>query len=209
MKKAVLLYLILFPVVAFAQFPAPDSFKIDINYILMGNWDLCDGKVLEGPAYCNYFHWQAPDTANTPATLAGYRIYKDDEFFLSTANTSVDSAGMYLHASFYVTAVYENPAGESGPSNVVVIEDLPMGVNAIFQEGQIEVRFDPVRQMLVIRGAEYVGALWVYNMQGGLVLFTDVVSAYQRLEGLTAGAYMVVVQDKYGGIISKIVAMGF
>jgi len=209
MKKAVILYLILFPVMIFAQFPVPDSFKIDVNYILMGNWDLCDGKVLEGPAYCNYFHWQAPDTANTPATLTGYRIYKDDEFFLSTANTSVDSAGMYLHASFYVTAVYENPAGESEPSNVAVIEYLPMGVNDIFKEGRIGIRFDPGQQMLAIRGAEYVRALWVYNMQGGLVLFTDVVSEYQRLEGLTAGAYMVAVRDNYGIISSKMIVMGF
>ena len=209
MKKTILLYLLFLPALAFAQFPTPDSFQIVVNYILMGNWDFCDGKVLEGPAYCNYFHWQAPDTANTPATLTGYRIYKDDEFFLSTANTSADSAGMYLHASFYVTAVYENPAGESGPSNVVVIDDLPMGVNDIFQEGQLGIRFDPVQRMLIIRGAEYARALWVYNMQGRLAFETDVVSEFQRVDGLAAGVYMVVVQDKYGGVSSKIVVMGF
>ena len=208
MMKAIVLCIFLFPARAFAQFPAPVSFQIGVNYVLEGLWDLCDGQVLEGPAYCNYFYWQAPNTANTPATLTGYRIYKDDEFFLPTTNTSADTAGAYI-GSFCVTALYENPAGESDSSNVVVISDLPMATEEIDVDKRIHIRFNQSQQALIIQGAQYARALWVYNMQGAQVLFTDAVSTYLRLEGLAPGIYLVVVQDKYSGVSSTIVALGF
>ena len=187
MKKAALLYLIFLPLLAFAQFPAPDSFQITVHYITIDQSDWCDGQWVQGPAYCNLFSWEAPDTANTPATLTGYRIYKDSEFFLATANTEADTAGGYMHVNFYVTAVYENPAGESAPSNSVYIGDLPIGTSETFQQEPIGIGFDPVQQTLIIRRPENARVLRVYNMQGGLVLFTDVVSEYRRVEGLAAG----------------------
>ena len=116
-----LLFFFLFPCFAApaaAQFPAPDSFQLFVHYITMDQSDWCDGQVVQGPAYCNLFNWQTPDTANTPATLTGYRIYKDDLLFLSLPPTQiqVDTVGAFW-GSFYVTAVYENPAGASDPSN--------------------------------------------------------------------------------------------
>jgi hypothetical protein len=204
MKKQILLSLFFLPALAFAQFPAPDSFRVDVQYIVMDSWDLCNGQYLAGPAYCNHFLWQAPDTANTPATLAGYRLYKDDEFFLATANTAADTAGGYMHVTFYVTAVYENPAGESAPSNSVYIGDLPVGTDEPSENHQVRIGVDLSQQVLIIRGTEYTRALWVYDMYGRAVLFTDAVRAVQRLDGLGTGVYWVVVQDRYGRVSTKV-----
>lgn len=200
-KTLLLFGVILFPVLAFAQFPEPGSFAITVNYILEGQSDWCDEHIIQGPAYCNLFSWETPDTANTPATLTGYRIYKDCVFFLATANTIADTAGGYM-ASFYVTAIYENPAGESEASNVVVINDLPMGTEEAFHQEPIGIRFDPMQQMLVIRGAEQARSLRVYDVQGKLLYSTDVVPTILQLEGLDVGVYWVIV-ERSGMLYSK------
>lgn len=98
-------------------------------------------------------------------------------------------------ASFYVTAIYENPAGESEASNVVVIGDLPMGAEEAEGEHKIWIGFDLSNQVLMIRGAAYARSLRVFDMQG-------------RLVGLGAGVYGVVVWDRYGGIRSKMIEAG-
>jgi hypothetical protein len=190
----------------FAQFPVPQSFAITVNYILEGQSDWCDEYIISGPAYCNLFSWEAPDTANTPATLTGYRIYKDNAFFLFTPRTMADTAGGYS-ASFHVTAIYEDPPGESAPSNVVVIDDLPVRTQEIGNSPYIWIGFDLSSQTLLIRGMEYVHHLQVYDMQGRPVLSTDAVSATQRMDELAAGVYVAVVWDRDGGFRSKLLVM--
>jgi hypothetical protein len=204
MKNGVLLYLIMLPVLAFAQFPEPLSFQVTVNYIHLGESDWCDNQLVQGPSYCNLFSWEAPDTTNTPATLTGYRIYKDSVFFLATDNTWADTAGGHL-AGFYVTATYENPAGESEPSNVVVINNLPIATHAVPDAPEIGIGFDLANQTFIIIGAEHARSLRVYDMRGVLVWSTEVVLEKLRLEGLRAGVYVVVVWDRYGTMHSKVV----
>jgi hypothetical protein len=65
-------------------------------------------------------NWQAP-TSIAQGLLVGYRIYKDNELIpdliseLSYLDADLDNDTPY---QYYVTAVYENPAGESGASNI-------------------------------------------------------------------------------------------
>jgi len=208
MKKiAFLCSFFLFPVLVSAQFPVPEAFAITVNYILEDQWDWCDEHIIQGPAYCNLFSWEAPDTANTPATLTGYRIYKDSVLFLSTDQTMSDTAGGYM-ASFYVTAIYADPPGESEPSNIVTISDLPFATGEAENSWLIGMGFDLSNQTLFIRGAEYVQHLRVYDMRGTQVVFLAPVSASQRLEGLAPGLYVVVVQDRYGDLYSRLIVMG-
>lgn len=163
--------------------------------------------MVQGPNYCYFCNWEAPDTAHTPATLTGYRMYRDSVLFLSTTHTGVDTAGGYL-AGFYVTAVYADPAGESEPSNVVVIGDLPIATGEAAAAPDIGIGFDLARRVLIIAGAEYARTLRVYNLQGVQVLSTKVVSMYPSVEGWTPGMYVVMVQDKRGSIWSKMVVLG-
>lgn len=207
MKNGVLFYLIALPMLAFAQFPEPVLFQVTVNYIHLGESDWCDNQLVQGPSYCNFFSWETPDTTNTPATLTGYRIYKDSVYFLATNNTGADTAGGYL-AAFYVTAIYENPAGESDPSNVVVINNLPVSTHEAVDAPQIVIDFDLANQTLIIRGAEHARSLRVYDMRGVLVWNTEVVSEKLRLEGLEAGVFGVVLLDKYGNKMSKLLVTG-
>ncbi len=50
MKKGVIFFLILFPVVAWTQFPAPASFQIRVNYIMLGESGWCDNHLVQGLA---------------------------------------------------------------------------------------------------------------------------------------------------------------
>jgi carboxypeptidase family protein/type IX secretion system substrate protein len=55
--------------------------------------------------------------------LTGYNVYRDDEVIGSPTSTFFLDAAVPggLH-EYYVTAVYSDPTGESGPSNVIVVE---------------------------------------------------------------------------------------
>ena len=202
MKNWILVYLAFLPMQAFAQFPAPDSFQITVNYIYLGESDWCDGHLVQGPGYCNLFSWVAPDEGSMAATLAGYRIYKNNTLFLSTSNTLADSSGAYL-ASFYVTAIYENPAGESSPSNEVVITTLPIATEEVMDAPSSKIRYDHSRQCLIIPDAPNMRDLRIYTMQGVLVRYTDDVEMYSSLNGLAPGGYMVVVRDRKGAMWSR------
>ncbi len=203
MKKSILLYLVFLPGFVFAQFPAPDSFQISVRYITMDESGWCDAQWVQGPAYCNWFFWKTPDTANFPGSLTGYRIYNDGQIFLSATSNEVWLVAA-LMGSFYVTAIYESPAGESDFSNVVEIGDLPMPTGEAQKNNNIEIGFDLSQQVLIIQGAEYARGLRVFDMQGRLVFFTDAVPAVQRLDGLRSGVYWVLVQGRFGGVTSKV-----
>lgn len=163
MKKSILLCLVFLPEFLFAQFPAPDSFQISVHYIIEDQSDWCDAQWVQGPAYCNWLFWKTPDTANFPGTLTGYRIYNDGQIFLSATSNEVWLVAA-LMGSFYVTAIYESPAGESDSSNVVEIGDLPQAIVEAQGNNNIEIGFDLSQQVLIIRGAEYARVLRVYDI---------------------------------------------
>ncbi len=69
--------------------------------------------------------WQAPSKA-----LSSYKIYRNDTFLTSTDNTTYTDNGVSEgnRYTYYVTAVYTSPDGESGHSNSVNVAltlDLP------------------------------------------------------------------------------------
>lgn len=202
MKKSAWICLIFLPALTIAQFPAPQDFQITVNYIHLGASDWCDGQWVQGPTYCYLFSWEAPDTTNTPASLTGYRIYKDSVLFLSTTLTQADSTGGYI-ASFYVTAIYADPSGESEPSNTVVIPDLPVPTEEAVNTLPIEIRFDQARRVLFINGAIDAFGLQVYDMQGKQVFNLNAAPAYLDFGALAPGIYWVVVRGKEGFFVSK------
>ncbi len=68
-----------------------------------------------------YLEWEEPDLSNTP-DLLGYNIYRNDTLLLSTGptldyNESLNPFnGWPEPICYYVTAIYENPSGESVPT---------------------------------------------------------------------------------------------
>ena len=202
MKKHLFPFVMMLPSLVMAQFPVPDSFQIIVHYITIDQTDWCGDHYVYGPNYCNLFSWQTPDTAGSPATLTGYRIYKDDEFFKSAADNFADTVGAFPGSSFYVTAVYENPAGESAPSNVELINDLPFGATEA-EASDVGIMFDLSKRLLTIKGAENVRELYVYNVQGVLVFHTSFIPERQIWENWAAGVYWVLLEDKHGLFLTK------
>jgi hypothetical protein len=78
----------------------------------------------------NYYtpHWKPPKPSNNGEKLVEYKIYVNDKFCFTSIDTIHQTNAHELFDilndwpvdfTFYVTAVYENPAGESVPSNKV------------------------------------------------------------------------------------------
>lgn len=195
------------PLIVSAQFPSPNFFQIGIGYIRMDEVGWCSGQLVYGPNYCNQYSWQTPDTSTTSAILTEYRVYKDDQLFLLTTANGGDTLGTFL-GSFYVTALYENPSGESEASNVVVVDDLPIATGEVQDKGKIKIGFNLSQHCLTVDGAMNARTLGIYNLQGSQVFFTDAVPEKLELEGFAAGAYFVVVQERKGKKYSKMVLMG-
>jgi hypothetical protein len=85
------------------------------------------------PGYnCFNLHWQPPDTGAD--TLLGYNVYKDNQFYVYTINTSVACTGYYPcnYNDFYddmpfwltVKAVYNSDSLESIATDSVKVDAL-------------------------------------------------------------------------------------
>ena len=110
--------------------------------------------VVEAPAMiCNNIGTlQAGNFASTKAhsterPLANYKVYRDSSFLANATTTTYTDADVSegIH-TYYVTAIYTNPAGESAPSNTVnvTITDGP-----ICDLGFEEATFPPANWSLV------------------------------------------------------------
>ena len=122
MKRNSTILFLLFSLSTFAQFPAPTNFTLQGKYVVMGNCEFCLSlNDVCGPSSCSTYSWQAP-TGTTTATLDHYVIYGKDGSNKITFSQAVTSTSYWSQTgpvgSFYVTAVYTNPTGESLPSNI-------------------------------------------------------------------------------------------
>ncbi len=190
------------PLTTFAQFPAPTSFQVAINYITVDQWDYCENEIVLGPNYCNIFSWNTPDTGGFSAILIGYKIYKENTIFQTLSDTILEVTGPQL-GKFYVTALYENPPGESDSSNIVTIDDLPIATKEPQAEGEIEIVFDISQQQLIVKGYANAKTLSLINLQGVQVLNIENVPERFSLHGLPPGAYLAIIQTRYGGFWRK------
>ncbi|MCB2219956.1 MAG: T9SS type A sorting domain-containing protein [Bacteroidetes bacterium] len=101
----------------FLELNPPENLQLEQEYIYPPGWNIMT------------LSWDAPSTANTP-DLEGYNIYMCDEFekfvpyngnasqgYVDTIPPSGPPPGCW-NVCYYITAVYSNPQGESGGSNV-------------------------------------------------------------------------------------------
>ena len=115
MKKVIFIFILFISSVVYAQFNPPQNLEVEQVYI-------CP---------CNYFYlsWEAPEPGDPE--LINYNIYANWEVF-DTVPVNIltysmvdpvppDSNGCIY---FYITALYENPSGESPPSNIVMCNYL-------------------------------------------------------------------------------------
>jgi len=110
MKKLIFIFILFIYSFVYAQFNPPQNLVVEQEYIYPCNyfylyWEPPEPGVPELINYNIYANWKVFDTV--PANILTYSM--DDP-------VPPDSLG-YVY--FYITALYENPSGESPPSNIV------------------------------------------------------------------------------------------
>lgn len=100
-----------------------------------------------------------------------------------------------MWGSFYVTAIYVNPGGESDPSNVAVIADLPFATGETGNQVRCGISFDAQAQEINVRDTDQARELWVFNLLGELVLHTCSTSGTYSTAAWEPGMYVAVLRD--------------
>lgn len=111
MKKIYSMLIFLFvPFIIFGQFNPPQNLSLVHNYIFPDN----------------FFHlyWETPESG--VPELVNYNIYVNWEIYDTVSENILDytvinawPADTTIYVYFYITALYENPTGESFPSNII------------------------------------------------------------------------------------------
>jgi hypothetical protein len=196
-KEVFIVIFVVLSKIIFAQFPAPSNLAYSYDYIMIGDEDYCDGLVVHGPAYCFSFTWSAPDTSLTSATLDHYNLY----YFSAPGNDTslVDSSAqtyLEINAGFigylFVTAIYTGPGGESAPSNIVFVDDLPISVPDVQQKCHHDLHYDQLSETLTFHADEEgIDQLVIRDDQGRAVISVLHPQQTITMNNLPAGLYIV------------------
>ncbi len=208
MKKYFIILLMMLSVTTFAQFPAPTDFVYSYNYIRIDEGGYCEGHWVLGPTYCSYFTWNAPDTTTTDAILDHYNIYF---YNYETLDTIIMASlpELYYEEEFgaigvmWITAVYTNPGGESGPSNIAVNESLPISVSEYKLTTENAIQYDQTTQEITIINEEKIGKINLYDSQGKTMISTKSVTNKICIENLSLGLYIIELITKDSKVIRQ------
>lgn len=176
-------------------FPAPTNLDATISYIMMDEWTVCNGEVINGPGYCTSMHWNTPDTSQSEAHLKEYNIYYLDMFeptpnIFATTKDTVFTFSSGIMGQMWVTAVYENPTGESEPSNIYENNDLPINVLNT-SEASDPLKYNRKSQVISI-DREQIMKLFIYNSIGQVVMAVDNPDEFISTSHLQPDIYFVV-----------------
>lgn len=206
------LFFLFFPALTFGQFPPPENLAVAFDYIYIGSTGFCEGEPLEGPAYCFYFSWDSPDTAGIGATLSHYQLYylqngATDTILVDTLQGNAYELTAIFLGQLWMTAVYSNPDGESLASNLVEIDDLPIGAVEDEAVKRISIVYERQTQNLRLENCQAGAQLQVFDLRGRQWLSKFVSGEAVSLSSLPSGIYIVQVIDKAREkiIIEKIV----
>jgi hypothetical protein len=140
--------------------------------------------------------------------LDGYNVYRNGvkinaAIVVPTNYTDVvNMSGLY---TYYVTAVYSDPAGESGPSNthevdvITSIKETGLSSTQIFP--------NPAKDMVNITSDFSIQSVTVYNFTGQIVANENVDGYSHQLNtsGLKAGIYIFHINTSNGTVMERIV----
>ncbi len=196
MKKIIGILFVLSSFVAFGQFPAPTNFDFSYEYIMSGYENFCAGEWIAGATYCSHFEWTVPDTNSTTATLECYNLYYKSSMtgetcLLTTTTELYCELEVGILGEVWVTAVYSKPDGESMPSNVIINEDLPLAVNELQLQNELNIFYDYKTQEIKITNGESISKINIYDSQGKLITTNQSSVNKISVERFPTGLYIV------------------
>lgn len=176
MRKLTLLLAVFLPLTLLAQFQPPTDLEFYYYYFPIDDGGYCNGEVITGPAYCSYFNWKAPDTLPVKAHLLNYRLYIQhiEPYDSSITCFATVSDTFYIVPQgfigrMWVTAVYENPSGESDSSNNIISYTLPIGITKPVANISPKIWYDYSSSQVRVEEGVPAGEIHLYNVQGQLI----------------------------------------
>ncbi|MCD4665988.1 MAG: T9SS type A sorting domain-containing protein [Bacteroidales bacterium] len=184
------------------------QFNPPVNFTLEQGYDC--------PMTIFYLYWEEPDLTNTP-DLVGYNIYRNDTLLLTlgpNANEYEEQlspfGGWGPQICYYITAIYENPLGESIPTEELCGGWLTMVDNNKMDEIKFTCYPNPFKNSISIsfkKGFQEQFVVSIYDLSGKLV-FNKIFSNNQNevkfnLPRIENGIYLCNVKFNNGEIVSR------
>jgi hypothetical protein len=213
MKKLVLFLLFIsMAIFSNAQFPQPTNFHFSYVYYNTNQDGPCGTQWVYGPTYCSYFNWSAPDTTTTLATLDHYILYYYDYYddhdtdIIALVSDTFFTINAGFMGEMWVTAVYQNPAGESVSSNIEMNNSLPISIEEISFSFEIKLYPDPTVNNLTIE-TNTPSTIQILSIQGQLIktLTASGTKTNVDVSALPGGVYIVEEKTEKGLAVKKFV----
>jgi hypothetical protein len=196
MKTTTIFFLVMLSMTTMAQFPSPTNFEFSYQYFNTNQSGYCDGQPVYGPVYCSHFGWTTPDTTITNSHLEFYNLcyYKyfsgDTSIILSTEETYVELL-IGIIGEVWVTAVYSNPEGESGPSNIIINEDLPISISENVLNEKLVFYYDQKNQAINLTDPSQIRQIKIIDIQGKTLKLFKYPEGKISLYDLASGCYFI------------------
>lgn len=205
MKTIIIISLVMMSMMTFGQFPAPQNFEFSFEYFNCNQSGICDGVEVNGPAYCSHFEWIIPDPIILNSypdyfNIYYYEYYSSDTSIIATTDSTPYEMLIGIIGEVWVTAVYSNPDGESGPSNVVVNLDLPISVEEIINNENLVFFYDQKSQIIRFKDPGQIKQIKIINIQGKVIKLLQQPISNFSLADLTSGLYVVEAMNGNAGV---------
>jgi hypothetical protein len=132
MKTICVAFFLFLAVHVFGQFPAPTNLIYSMGPYFYNDGGNCLGRYFYGIGSCSQFVWNAPVSSQT---IDHYNIYwqhgtSEPQVLGTPSSTYCWFANCFI-GTMWITAVYSNPTGESGPSNIISNLDIAIEVRKV------------------------------------------------------------------------------
>ncbi len=138
--------------------------------------------------------------------LVGYNVYRDGSMIDYTTETFYNDvilvSGIY---QYFVTAVYENPAGESLPSNTITVDVLTSIEDVISNSTSIYP--NPASNVVNIKSDYTINTIKVYNYSGQVISneLVDTKFFQFNTSKFNSGLYLFQIETNEGTITKRII----
>jgi len=149
MKAVLGFLLIIILILAFLQFSEPIGFDFIYHYFMIFEGGNCVGQFVVGLIYCFQFSWSASDMSFISATLEYYELHYYsyvimDTVILTTTTEMFFAMEIAIIGEVWVIAMYVDPDGGSGPSNIIINNSLLIFVEESQSQKPLSVSYDNV-----------------------------------------------------------------
>lgn len=200
MQRFLRLIPLMLSITVFAQFPPPQNFNYQLEYFEIDQWGECNGQFLAGPSYCSNFRWSLPDTSLTEALLTSYEIYnilKEDTLLIHALSDTLYITTTPYEGDLFAVAVYSDPSGKSGPSNMVNNPGIPISISETNVDPDFNIKQFPGENWLTIEAYTTISRIKIFDLNGHLINDKRNVNLPLYIGHLKPGVYIIEIRNSH------------